>query len=110
MQAPVGAALHLRADVVEEGVEVRKLTAGFGHRVGDGGEAGEVGVDEFIDHRDGGAFVDFLGGFLAFDEIVDRGAEFGGEIGGVERVDEGHRRRAVGSRSIQRQQSSGRVM
>lgn len=81
---------------MEEGVEVGELAAGLGHRVGDGGEAGEFGVDELIEDRDGGALIDFLGGFLAGDEVVDRGAEIGGEIGGVERVDEGHRWRAGG--------------
>ena len=96
MQAPVGAALHLRTHVVEKCVEIAELTVGFGEGVGDSGEAGEFGVDELVDCGDGGAFVDFLGGFLAGHEIVDRGAEFGCEVGGVERVDEGHRRRAGG--------------
>ena len=67
---------------MEEGVEGAELTAGFGEGVGDSGEAGEFGVDEVVDHRDGGAFVDFLGGFLAFDEVVGRGPEVGGEAGG----------------------------
>ena len=49
---------------MEECVEGGELAAGFGHGVGDGGEAGEFGVDELVDHRDGGAFVDFLGGRL----------------------------------------------
>jgi hypothetical protein len=67
---------------VEEGVEGAELTAGFVEGVGDSGEAAEFGVDEFIDHRDGWAFVDFIGGFLAFDEVVGRGPEVGGEVGG----------------------------
>jgi hypothetical protein len=62
---------HLRADVVEEGVEIAELTAGFGESVGDGGEAGEFGVDELVDHRDGGALVDFAGGLLAYYEDLD---------------------------------------
>jgi len=49
-----------------------------------------------VDHRDGGSFVDFFGDILAFDEVVYRGAEIGGEAGGVEYVDEGHRWRSGG--------------
>jgi hypothetical protein len=46
----------------------QELAAGFGNCVGDGGEAGEFGVDELVDYRDGGrAFVAFPAGFLAFD-------------------------------------------
>jgi hypothetical protein len=42
----------------------QELAAGFGNCVGDGGEAGEFGVDELVDHRYGGAFPISSGAWL----------------------------------------------